>query len=280
MASVLVRNKVVVSGTPGGRPMVFAHGFGCDQSMWRYVVPEFEPDHLVVTFDHVGFGGSDVSAWSRDRYPDLGAYADDLVEILTELDLYDVVLVGHSVAATIGILASVRHPERFGQLVLVGPSPRYVDDPATGYRGGFSAADIDELLETLDSNYMGWSLDMAPVIMGNPDRPELGAELSASFCRVSPEVADAFARLTFLSDNRADLAEVQLPTLILQCRDDPIAPEVVGNYVHDHIPGSTLVQLAATGHCPNLSAPAETARTIRAYLDSTTEPARRPSPAR
>ncbi|MGV3759973.1 MAG: alpha/beta fold hydrolase [Actinomycetota bacterium] len=246
--------------------MVFAHGYGCDQSMWRFVEPAFRTDHRTVLFDHLGAGGSDLSAYDPERHASLEGYADDVVEILDALDLRDVVLVGHSVSATIGALVAGRAPDRVGALVMIGPSPRYLDDPLTGYVGGFSEADIHGLLEALESNYLGWATAMAPAIMGNPDRPALGAELTESFCRTDPEIQKRFARATFLSDNRADLAQVEVPTLILQCSEDIIAPEVVGDYVHAQIPGSTLVQLSATGHCPNLSSPEETIRAIRAFL--------------
>lgn len=248
--------------------MVFAHGYGCDQAMWRFVTPDFERDHQIVVFDHVGFGGSDKSAWSAERYSELSAYAADLLEIIAELDLHDVVFVGHSVAAMIGVLAAVEQPDRFAHLVLVGPSARYIDDPAAGYVGGFSPGDINELLETLDANHLGWSAGMAPVIMGNPDRPELAGELEASFCRSDPAVSSAFARATFLSDNRADLMRVKTPALVLQCRQDAIAPDAVGRYVHEHLGTSEFVTLDATGHCPNLSAPGETAAAIESYLHS------------
>ena len=262
--TAVARNNVNVHGNPGGRPMMFAHGFGCDQQMWRYVTPAFEGDHRVVVFDHVGAGHSDLSAYSFDKYSSLSGYADDVLEICGELDLTEVVYVGHSVSAMVGVLAAAREPERFAKLVLVGPSPRYVDDG--DYVGGFSQEDIEELLESLDSNYLGWSRAMAPVIMGTPERPELGDELTNSFCRTSPEIARHFARVTFLSDNRVDLAAVTVPTVILQCSRDVIAPLVVGQYVHEAISGSELVVLEATGHCPNLSAPEETVRVIRAFL--------------
>ncbi|MFI9011545.1 alpha/beta fold hydrolase [Actinosynnema sp. NPDC053489] len=258
------RNNVTVSGLADGRPVVFSHGFGCDQNMWRLVAPSFTDDHRVVLFDHVGAGRSDLSAWQPERYSTLRGYAADLLEILEELDLRDVVFVGHSVSAMIGVLAANADPSRFGALVLVGPSPRYVDDG--DYRGGFSAEDIEELLDSLDSNYLGWSAAMAPAIMGNPDRPALGQELTESFCRTDPDIARHFARVTFLSDNRADLAAVSVPTLVLQCREDVIADRVVGEFVHRGIPGSEFVVLNATGHCPNLSAPDETAAAIRAFL--------------
>jgi sigma-B regulation protein RsbQ len=244
--------------------MIFAHGFGCDQNMWRYVAPAFTEDHRVVLFDHVGAGGSDLSAYDPERYSSLDGYARDVVEICAALDLADAVFVGHSVSAMIGVLAAARAPERIGCLVLVGPSPRYIDEE--GYTGGFSRADIEELLESLNRNFLGWSSAMAPVIVGNPDRPQLGAELTASFCRTDPDLAERFARVTFLSDNRADLATVRVPTLVLQCSEDAIAPPVVGDYVHRSIPGSRLHRLAATGHCPNLSAPEETIAAIRAFL--------------
>ncbi|MGN9812608.1 alpha/beta fold hydrolase [Micromonospora sp. BQ11] len=262
--SALTRNNVTVTGQDGGRTLLFAHGFGCDQHMWRSVVPHFVDDHRVVLFDHVGAGGSDLSAYRPQRYKDLRGYAEDVLEILAELDLRDVVFVGHSVSAMIGVLAAIAEPDRFSRLVLVGPSPRYVDDE--GYHGGFSRADIDELLDSLDSNYLGWSMAMAPAIMGNPDRPQLGAELANSFCRTDPAIARQFARVTFLSDNRTDLPKVTVPALILQCTNDVIAPSEVGEYVHRHLPGSTLVTLAASGHCPNLSAPEETAAAISAYM--------------
>ena len=244
--------------------MLFAHGFGCDQNMWRLVTPAFEKDHRIVLFDHVGAGSSDLSAYDRDRYASLDGYAADVLEICRALDLTDVTFVGHSVSSMIGVLAAIEEPERFARLVLVGPSPRYVDDE--GYVGGFARADIDELLDSLDSNFLGWSSVMAPVIMGNPDRPELGDELTNSFCRTDPDIAADFARVTFLSDNRADLARVTVPTLVLQCSEDAIAPRAVGEYVHREVADSRLAVLDAVGHCPNLSAPEETIAAIKAFL--------------
>ena len=261
---VASRNNIVVTGSDDAQPILFAHGFGCDQNMWRYVAPEFAGSYRVVTFDHVGSGGSDLSAYRAERYSTLDGYADDVLEICHELGLRDVIFVGHSVAAMIGARAAIREPGLFAALVMVGPSPRYIDDD--GYAGGFAAEDIRELLESLDSNYLGWSSAMAPVIMGNADRPELGEELTNSFCRTDPAVARDFARVTFLSDSRADLPLIATPTLVLQCSDDVIAPTYVGDYVHAQIAGSTLKRLHAVGHCPNLSAPAETTAAIREYL--------------
>ena len=232
--------------------------------MWRFVAPAFEDRFRVVLFDHVGAGRSDLSAYDPDRYSSLDAYAADVLEVCRDLDLHDVVLVGHSVSAMIAVLASIREPERFSALVLVGPSPRYVDDAE--YVGGFTQEDIEELLGSLDSNYLGWSSAIAPVIMGTPDRPELGAELTDSFCRTDPEIARRFARVTFLSDNRDDLSRVTVPTLVLQCRDDVIAPLSVGEFVAREIPGSEFQVLDATGHCPNLSAPDETVDAIETFL--------------
>ncbi len=259
------RNNVVEHGPPDARPIVFAHGFGCDQNMWRYVWPEFARDHRIVLFDHVGAGQSDTRAFDPQRYASLDGYADDVLAICRSLELTDVIFVGHSVSAMIGVLAAGAEPDRFGGLVLVGPSPRYVNDG--DYVGGFTRADIDGLLDAMDSNYLGWSSTMAPVIMGNADRPELGRELTNSFCQADPEIARHFARVTFLSDNRADLARVSTPSLILQCAQDAIAPEVVGEYVHRRLADSRLQRLRATGHCPNLSAPEETVTAIRAFLD-------------
>jgi sigma-B regulation protein RsbQ len=245
--------------------MVFAHGFGCDQNMWRLVWPHFSDRYRIVLFDHMGSGRSDVRAYDERRYSSLKGYAEDVLAICSELDLHDVVFVGHSVSAMIGVLAAADDPGRFARLVLVGPSPRYVDD--AGYVGGFSQSDVQELLDSLASNYLGWSSAMAPVIMGNPERPELGEELTNSFCRTDPEIAHQFARVTFLSDNREDLVRVRTPSLVLQCREDMIAPQSVGEYVHAHLANSRLVVLNATGHCPNLSAPGETVGAIRSFLE-------------
>ncbi|HEX2050029.1 MAG TPA: alpha/beta hydrolase [Actinomycetota bacterium] len=262
--SVVTKYNVTLSGRADGQPIVFSHGFGCDQNMWRFVAPAFEDDYRVVRFDHVGHGGSDVSQYSPEKYASLDGYAHDVLDLCRELDLSDVVFVGHSVSAIIGILAAIEEPERFAALVLVGPSPRYVDDD--DYVGGFTRDDIESLLDSLDSNYLGWSSAMAPVIMGNPDRPELGEELTNSFCRTDPEIAKQFARATFLSDNRADLPKVRARTLVLQCSDDAIAPRAVGEYVHRSIPQSELVVMRATGHCPNLSAPDETISAMKSFL--------------
>jgi sigma-B regulation protein RsbQ len=233
--------------------------------MWRYVAPRFADRFRVVLFDHVGAGGSDLALYDPERYSSLTGYAADVLDICRDLDLRDVVYVGHSVSAMIGVLAALEEPERFAKLVLVGPSPRYTNDG--DYSGGFTEQDIAELLDSLESNYLGWSSAMAPVIMGNADRPELGAELTASFCRTDPEIARRFARVTFLSDNRNDLSKVSVPTLVLQCSDDAIAPVAVGQYVRDSIPDAAYVLLDATGHCPNLSAPDQTAEAIAAFVE-------------
>ena len=244
--------------------MVFAHGFGCDQNMWRWITPAFENDYRIVLYDQVGAGQSDLSAYRSEKYRTLAGYAADLLEICAAEELTDVIFVGHSVSSMIGVLAAIQEPERFGKLILVGPSPRYINDG--DYVGGFGRQDIDGLLDFLESNYMGWAAAMAPVIMGNPERPELGAELTSSFCRTDPDVAREFARVTFLSDNRADLAKVRTPSLILQCSEDAIAPQAVGEYVHANLVASELMLLKATGHCPNLSAPEETIAAMKAYL--------------
>jgi sigma-B regulation protein RsbQ len=257
------RNNVLLTGREGKPLMMLANGFGCDQNMWRLVVPALAADFRLVLFDHVGSGLAEPSAWQPERYATLDGYVDDILRICHELELNDVVFVGHSVSAMMGVLAAIAEPERFRKLILIGPSPRYIDDAT--YRGGFSESDIEELLESLESNYLGWSAAMAPVIMGNPERPELGQELTNSFCRTDPQAARVFARTTFLSDNRTDLARVTVPTLILQCSSDVIAPLEVGAYVHAQIPGSTLVTLPATGHCPHLSAPAATVAAIRSF---------------
>ena len=260
---VIERNNVYVRGS-GERAMVFAHGFGCDQNMWRFVEPAFKDDFKTVLFDYVGAGGSDLRAYDKAKYSTLGGYANDVVEISRELGLRDAVFVGHSVSSMIGALAVQKAPGMFGKLVMVGPSPRYIDDD--DYVGGFSAKQIEELLQFLESNHMGWSAQMAPAIMGNPDRPELGAELTNSFCRTDPDIANAFARVTFTSDNRGDLARVDIPTLILQCSEDIIASREVGEFVHRGIPDSEMIVLEATGHCPNLSAPDEVIAAMQTFV--------------
>jgi sigma-B regulation protein RsbQ len=259
----LQRNNVNISGR-GKRAMMFAHGFGCDQNMWKRVAEDFEPDFRVILFDHVGAGRSDLAAYDPRKYSTLDGYADDVVEIGQELGLQDAIFVGHSVSAMIGALVSKKAPGMFSDLVMVGPSPRYVDD--RGYVGGFSHAQVEELLEFLADNHLGWSAAMAPAIMGNPDRPELGEALTNSFCATDPKIAREFARTTFFSDNRDDLPEVTARTLVLQCREDIIAPTCVGEYVHAQIPNSRFMLLDATGHCPNLSAPEEVTAAIRSFV--------------
>jgi len=246
--------------------MVFGHGFGCDQNMWRFIWPAFAEEYRIVLFDHVGCGGSDLKAYDAGKYSSLEGYAEDIIEICRALSVTHGVFVGHSVSAMIGAMASVKAPDIFDNLVMIGPSPRYIDDAE--YIGGFTEAQIHELLDFLDSNHMGWSQAMAPVIMGNPDRPELGEELTNSFCMTDPEIAKRFARVTFLSDNRADLPRVTARSLVLQCSEDVIAPQAVGEYVHRHLPGSAYVLLQASGHCPNLSAPEETIAAMKTFLET------------
>ncbi|HEV2529134.1 MAG TPA: alpha/beta hydrolase [Thermomicrobiales bacterium] len=261
--SVVRRNNVTLLGD-GSQPMLFAHGYGCDQQMWRLVAPAFAPTHRLVLFDHVGAGSSNLSAYDRTKYSSLRGYAQDVLEICAELDLRRVVFVGHSVSAMIGVLAAIEEPDRFERLVLVAPSPRFVNDD--GYIGGFSRQDIDDLLEFQDSNYLGWASGMAPVVMGASDRPELADDLHASFCRTDPEIAKQFAAVTFLSDNRSDLPRVPVRSLVLQCREDALAPTSVGDYVHRHLRDSELVVVDTTGHCPHLSAPTETVAAIESFL--------------
>jgi sigma-B regulation protein RsbQ len=263
--AVLSRHCVTRRGRPGGPVLLFAHGFGCDQHMWSRVEPSFRDEFETVTFDYLGAGASDVSAYSADRYAGLEGYAADVIAICEAAELRDVTLVGHSVSAMVAVIASVQRPDLFSRLVLVGPSPRYTD--SDGYIGGFSTGDIDDMLDALSSNYLGWSAALAPVIVGNPDRPELGQELTETFCRMDPEIARQFARATFLSDHRHVLPHVTVPTLVLQCRDDVIAPQAVGEFVRDAIPDATYELLDATGHCPNLSHPDQTTAAIRRFLN-------------
>ncbi|MFC0250990.1 alpha/beta fold hydrolase [Massilia consociata] len=260
---VQVRNNVRISGN-GSATMVFAHGFGCDQTMWRFLAPAYHDRFRTLSFDLVGSGGSDLSAYDREKYASLHGYADDLLEILDACATGPVVFVGHSVSTMIGLLATIKAPEKFVAQVMVGPSPCYINDGE--YAGGFSHEDIGELLETMDANYLGWSNSMAPAIMGVPNRPELREELTNSFCRNDPDIAKHFARVTFLSDHRADVPRSTVPALILQCSDDLVAPLSVGEYLHRNLPCSTLHIIDNVGHCPHMSAPTESSRAIDQFL--------------
>jgi len=222
------RNNVHVQGS-GPATLVFVHGCGCDQNVWRLVAPAFQARFRMVLVDLVGSGNSDLSAYDRKKYDSLQGHADDVLEVIEAFAVGPVVFVGHSVGAMIGVLAGLKAPEAFAAQVMVAPSPRYLNDG--GYIGGFSQQDIESLLETMDSNYLGWSSAMAPVIMGAPQQPEPAQELTNSFCRTDPVIAKHFAQVTFLSDHRAELGRLDLPTLILQCSDDLIAPRSVGDHV-------------------------------------------------
>jgi sigma-B regulation protein RsbQ len=263
--NVMLRNNVKTWGK-GKEVMMFAHGFGCDQNMWRYVTPAFENDYKIVVFDYVGSGKSDVNAYNKERYSNLNGYAQDVLEICNALKLQEVIFVGHSVSSMIGLLAAIKEPQFFSRLILIGPSPCYINDAT--YKGGFERKDIEELLETMDKNYIGWANFLAPAIMKNPDRPELSQELTESFCSTDPVIARQFAMATFFSDNRKDLLKLKKPTLILQCSDDIIAPNEVGDYLHAHLENSTLSVLKATGHCPHMSHPEETITVMKEYLSS------------
>jgi sigma-B regulation protein RsbQ len=264
---VLERNNVQVIGQ-GQQPMVFAHGFGCDQNMWRFIIPAFEADYRLVLFDYVGSGQSDPKAYDAGRYSQLEGYAQDLLEVCAALDLWNVVLVGHSVSSMIGLLAAIEAPDRFEQLVMVSPSPCYINDVENGYVGGFEHQDIADLLDIMERNYMGWASFLAPMVMQNPDRPELTQELEGSFCSTDPTMAIRFAKATFYSDNRDDLAKVSVPSLVLQCTDDAIAPVEVGQYLNQHLPHSTFQLMQATGHCPHMSHPDETIALMKTYLEA------------
>ena len=251
-------------GGQGRQPMLFSHGFGCDQTIWRLVAPAFEQSHRVVLFDLAGSGQAHPSAYDRTRHSTLDGYAHDVLAIINGLALHDVIFVAHSVSSMIGILAAIERPEAFDSLILVAPSPCYVND--IEYHGGFSREDIDGLIDALDSNYLGWARSMAPVIMGTPDRPDLIEELENRFCRTDPVIARQFAKVAFLSDNREDLPRVRTPSLVMQVARDVIAPVSVGEYMHRQLQQSELTVLDASGHCPHLSAPQKTIAAIRAFL--------------
>lgn len=261
--STIHRNNVKISGS-GSQPMMFAHGFGCDQQSWQFITGAFADHYKIILFDYVGAGHSDLSAFDPEKYSSLQGYAQDVLDICEDLDLRHVIFVGHSVSSMIGILAANKNPEYFEKLILIGPSPRYLNDE--DYFGGFERKDLESLFEFMDSNYLGWSSTMAPAIMGNPERPELGQFLTTSFCTTDPDIARSFARATFFSDNREDLEKVSKPSLTLQCSNDIIASERVGEFVRQHTRGNTLHQMKATGHCPHISAPEETIKAINEFL--------------
>ncbi len=263
LQNLVAKNNITIQGT-GSKSMFLVHGYGCDQNMWRFITPQFKDDYKIILIDLVGSGKSDENSYDYDKYSSLEGYAVDIIEICDALNLKDVYFVGHSVSAIIGLLASIKRPSLFKKLIMIGPSPRYINDDV--YFGGFSQNDIDDLMETLDSNYLGWSSAMAPVIMDNPDRPELAAELEESFCQNNPEIARHFAKVTFLGDNRSDLKKLTTDTLIIQSKNDAISSVKVGKFVHDNISNSKLVILETTGHCPHLSAPEQTIKAIKQYL--------------
>ena len=260
---ILKRNNVNIIGH-GTQVILFAHGFGCDQNAWKFVVDAFTDDYKVVLFDYTGSGKSDISQYNAAKYSSLVGYTQDVLDICQALKLKDVIFVGHSVSSMVGVLAANLHPEYFSKLVLIGPSPRYLN--ADGYTGGFEQKDLEGLFEFMDNNYLGWSSAMAPAIMGNADRPELGEFLTSSFCSTDPDIARDFARVTFFGDNRDDLPKVSIKSLTLQCADDIIAPLAVGQYVYENTPGNQMVQLKATGHCPHISEPEETIQAIKTFI--------------
>lgn len=258
------RNDVHVSG--GGEATIFfAHGFGCDQNMWRLLAPAYASRYRVVLFDLVGSGGSDLGAYDRAKYASLRGHAGDVLELARELDDgKPAIFVGHSVSAMIGLLAGIEEPARFAAQIMIGPSPCYINDG--DYVGGFERSDIESLLDTLENNYLGWASTMAPAIMGAPEQPQLGVELTNSFCRTDPVIAKQFARVTFLTDLRAELPKLQAPTLIVQCHDDLIAPRAVGEYMRRVLPRGTLDVIENVGHCPHLSSPSTTTQSIDTFL--------------
>ncbi len=265
VSSIATRNNVRVYGK-GVQPIMFAHGFGCDQNMWRFITPAFENDYRIILFDYVGAGKSDVNAYEPERYASLHGYVQDVLEIIDDLKLKDVIFVGHSVSSMVGVLAAIEEPSYFSKLILVGPSPCYINKD--DYKGGFEKKDIEDLLETMEKNYIGWANFLAPAIMSNKERPELGEELTESFCSTDPVIARQFAEATFFSDNREDLRKIKIPSLILQCSEDIIAPLEVGEYVNKNLANSTMKIMKASGHCPHMSEPEETISLMKDYLQN------------
>ncbi len=262
-SSALKRNNAIQFGK-GHQPMIFAHGYGCDQKMWRFITPEFENEYKIVLFDHTGSGNSDESAYDFEKYDSLQGYAQDIIEICDELKLSNIIFVGHSVSCMIGVLAAIQRPQLFDKLILIGPSPCYINQDS--YNGGFSREDIEDMIDTLESNYLGWSSHITPVIAGHPEKPEHSTELHNSFCRMNPEIAKHFAKVTFMGDNREDLKKVTVPSLIIQCNPDLISQKEVGMFVHENLQNSTFRQIEVPGHIPHLTNPVATIDAIRQFL--------------
>jgi sigma-B regulation protein RsbQ len=263
MQNILERNNVTIIGE-GKETLMFAHGFGCDQSAWKYIISAFSPDYKLILFDYVGSGNADHSAYDSLRYNSLNGYAEDIIEICKELKIENAVFIGHSVSCMIGVLVAIKNPTAFKKMVFIGPSPYYLNDQ--DYIGGFEKEDLDGLFKLMDDDYIAWSHSTAPAIMGKHNVPILGEELTESFCSMDPEIAKSFARVTFLSDNRKDLSYIPIESLTLQCSEDMIAPLEVGNYIKANTPNNKLVVLKATGHCPHMSAPEETIDAIKDFL--------------
>ncbi|MED4403383.1 alpha/beta fold hydrolase [Metabacillus fastidiosus] len=264
MNNIFVRNNVKIIGE-GEKVIIFGHGFGCDQNMWRFITPHFEKEFRLVLFDYVGSGKSDLTAYNREKYSNLHGYKTDLLEIIEALNVEKVIFIGHSVSSMIGMLASIERPECFESLIMIGPSPRYLNDE-NGYSGGFDERDVIELLNMMEMNFIGWASYLAPIAMNNPDQPMLSQELEASFCSTDPVITRQFAEATFFSDHREDLLKATVPSLILQCAEDSIVPVEVGEYLHRYLKNSTFRMMEAKGHYPHLSHPEETTRFIKEYL--------------
>lgn len=266
MNKIIYRNNVKINGN-GEQVIIFAPGFGCDQNMWRLVTPAFQEDYRTILFDYVGSGNSDYQAYDSSKYRELNGYAQDVIDICRSLELKEVIFIGHSVGSVIGMLASIQDPKLFKKLIMIGPSPYYLNDPPN-YKGGFEKEDLEGLINMMELNYIGWANYLSKVIMKNPERPQLSKELEESFCSTDPVIAREFAIATFFSDYRDCLRQVEVPSLILQCSDDAIAPQTVGNYMQQHMPNSQLRLMKATGHCPHMSHAEETIELIREYLTS------------
>ncbi|WP_421924887.1 alpha/beta fold hydrolase [Lysinibacillus capsici] len=263
MENIVVRNNVTILGQ-GDQPLIFAHGFGCDQNMWRFITPAFMDKYKIILFDYVGSGNSDINAYSSEKYQSLQGYVQDLLDIIETLSLQNSIFVGHSISAMIGLLASIQHPDYFKKLIMIGPSPCYLNDD--GYQGGFERSDIAELLDMMEMNFTGWASYMAPIAMNNPEQPALTQELKQTFIAADPIIAKEFAEVTFLSDHRSELPKVSVPSLIIQCSEDSIVPISVGDYLHQHLKNSTLQLMEAKGHYPHISHPNETIQCIADFL--------------
>ncbi|WP_316806398.1 alpha/beta hydrolase [Pedobacter agri] len=264
MHTILIRNNVKILGQ-GSQVIMFAHGFGCAQSSWKYITDAFLEDYRVILFDYVGSGQSDQNQYDYHKYSTLEGYACDVIDIIEALGLKDIIFVGHSVSSMIGMIAALQIPESFKKLIFIGPSPRYLND--RDYIGGFESADIESIFTQIAEDYVGWTKGISPAVMDKAEQPELADFLQECFEETEPSIALAFAMATFKADYRHQIKNLRVPSLTLQSSNDMMAPQSAGEYIHQNTRDNFLVVMKATGHFPHISEPKETIREIKDFIE-------------